>query len=312
MISTTLNIENLRKKKLFIATPMYGGMCHATYVQSLIELVKFLSSYQIESNIYFSTNESLIPRARNACVNDFLKTDCTHLLFIDSDIGFSFKDIIFLLHSVNSDKDGYNIMCAPYPLKTLETDSMREAVLKGLCDKDSKEMENFSGKYFFGLTKGKKYFKINEPVEVSQAGTGLMMIDRSVFEKMIEKCPFRYYYSDNCEPEKNNKKVYAFFDCGIDTDYDENNINFLFDLIEKKCFNEALKTVNEIKGKKSVSKEVKYLSEDYFFIKEAGKIGIKTWICPWMATTHTGAFTFKGSFKNIAELGNTPTAKNQK
>ena len=84
-----LNIEEMRKMKLYIATPMYGGMCHGLYTKSLMDTTAVLMNHGIQSQIYYLFNESLITRARNYCVDEFMRSDYTHLMFIDSDIGFN-------------------------------------------------------------------------------------------------------------------------------------------------------------------------------------------------------------------------------
>ena len=33
-----IKIEELRKKKIFVATPMYGGMCNGMYTKSTADL----------------------------------------------------------------------------------------------------------------------------------------------------------------------------------------------------------------------------------------------------------------------------------
>lgn len=33
-----ISVEKLRKNKLFVATPMYGGMAHGMYIKSSLEL----------------------------------------------------------------------------------------------------------------------------------------------------------------------------------------------------------------------------------------------------------------------------------
>ena len=72
--------------KLFIATPMYGGMCAGYYMQSIIQLLTTCQANNIDAHFSFMFNESLITRARNSLTQTFLKTECTHLMFIDSDI----------------------------------------------------------------------------------------------------------------------------------------------------------------------------------------------------------------------------------
>jgi len=92
-----VKIEELKKNKLFVATPMYGGMAHGLYVKSCLDLQTTMSRYGIETKFSFLFNESLITRARNYLVDEFLRSGFTHLLFIDSDIHYSPQDIIALM-----------------------------------------------------------------------------------------------------------------------------------------------------------------------------------------------------------------------
>jgi hypothetical protein len=92
-----VNLEQLRKNKLFVATPMYGGMNHGLYMKSCLDLQTIMIRYGIETKFSFLFNESLITRARNYLVDEFLRTDFTHMMFIDSDIHFDPNDIIALM-----------------------------------------------------------------------------------------------------------------------------------------------------------------------------------------------------------------------
>jgi hypothetical protein len=50
---------------LFVATPMYGGMCTGFYLQSMLALVSIAKQAEVEVSCSFMSNESLIQRARN-------------------------------------------------------------------------------------------------------------------------------------------------------------------------------------------------------------------------------------------------------
>jgi hypothetical protein len=52
----------------------------------------------------------------------------------------------------------------------------------------------------------------------------------------------------------------------------------------------------------------RYLSEDYMFCQWMQKVGIHTWMCPWMKLLHTGSYTFGGSLVDLAQLGAAATA----
>ena len=53
-----VNLEELRKNKLFIATPMYGGQCHGSYTKAVSDLMVLCTKYGIEARLFFIFNES--------------------------------------------------------------------------------------------------------------------------------------------------------------------------------------------------------------------------------------------------------------
>jgi len=166
-----------KKVKLFVATPMYGGQCYGTYVQSLLQLQSVCNQMKWETLISFMFNESLITRARNAMVHNFLKTDATHLFFIDSDIRFEANQIPRM---VESDKE---VICGIYPKKEINWHGVRQAIQSGKTDA---EVKNHTGSFVINLVDyaGEVTVPMFEPVEVWNAGTGFMLIKREVFAKM--------------------------------------------------------------------------------------------------------------------------------
>ena len=101
--------RNTGPKKIFISTPCYDAMMTMQYTTSILNLVTFLNQYKIGFMIDFIGNESLITRARNNALGKFMRTDCTHMLFIDSDIEFQAQAVMDLLLF---DKD---VACCSYP-----------------------------------------------------------------------------------------------------------------------------------------------------------------------------------------------------
>lgn len=65
-----------------IRTPAYGGQVTTEYMASVMRLQRLAPV-----ELYFRF-DSHIDRARNDCVAHFLGTDCSHLVFVDADIGF--------------------------------------------------------------------------------------------------------------------------------------------------------------------------------------------------------------------------------
>ena len=104
-----IQIEQLQKCKLFVATPMYGGQCAGMYARSIADLAAACAKYGIQLQMYYLFNESLITRARNYCVDEFMRSGATHLMFIDSDIGFNPNDVLTLM-GLQTEESDYDVI----------------------------------------------------------------------------------------------------------------------------------------------------------------------------------------------------------
>ena len=118
--------------KVFLATPMYGGMCTGYYTQSILQLNNLLRDSGVDCMMSFMFNESLITRARNGLAKAFLDTDCTHLFFVDADIRFQAQDVIRML---NAEKE---VICGIYPKKEVNWDTVRRAMDNGVSNDELK------------------------------------------------------------------------------------------------------------------------------------------------------------------------------
>jgi hypothetical protein len=186
-VNRDLDLEE-RTPSLFIATPMYGGMCAGYYTQSLLQLSDMLKHNGIGNTFSFMFNESLITRARNALTQAFLKnTDSTHLFFIDADIHFNPEDVLRL---IAEDKE---IICGIYPKKEINWVAIEEAVRNNV---PTNELKHHTGSFVVNLVDyvGEVTVPIDQPVEIFNGGTGFMLIKREVFEKMQSTVPF--YFND--------------------------------------------------------------------------------------------------------------------
>ncbi len=260
-----LKIEELRKNKLFIATPMYSGQCVGLYVKSILDLQGLLNFHGIENRFSFLFNESLITRARNYLVDEFLRSGYTHLLFIDSDIEFNPMDVLAMMHF---DKD---IIGGPYPKKTIKWGNIDKAYKKAQAEGQTVNpaaLEHLVGDFVFNAVPGTKEFRATDLVEVMEIGTGFMMVKREVFEDFKNEYPHLCYKPDHAGQANfdGSRYIHAFFDTVIDP----------------------------------VSH--RYLSEDYMFCQYSREIGKKIWYCPWMQTTHVGTYGFRGNLPAIANM----------
>ena len=183
----SINVADLRKHKLFVATPMYGGQCNGLYMKACLDLQGMCTQYGIEVRFSFLFTESLITRARNYLVDEFLRSGYSHLLFIDSDILFNPQDVLALLAI---DKD---IIGGPYPKKSINWKNVFNGAKKVLTDPNFDadnfspgELEGLTGDYVFNPVPGTTSFKVTEPLEVMEIGTGFMLVKKEVFDKFKE------------------------------------------------------------------------------------------------------------------------------
>ena len=266
-------VDVLKQRKLFLAVPMYGGQCSGMFARSVADLSSMCVQYGIQLQLYFLFNESLITRARNYCCDEFMRSQATHLMFIDSDIGFNPNDVIALL-AIADDASPYDVIGGPYPKKCISWEKIKLAVDKGVADDNPNNLEKYVGDYVFNPKSGQTQIPIGEPVEVSEIGTGFMMIRRRTFEKYQEAFPQLMYKPDHVRTEHfdGSREIMAFFDCIIDP----------------------------------VSK--RYLSEDYMFCYNVQKTGGQVWFCPWMQLQHVGTYIFGGSLADLASIGAPATA----
>lgn len=245
-----IDTTKLKGKSIMVATPMYGGMGNTMYMSSMLQLQNQCHQRGIKMEHCFMMNESLIDRGRNGLVHKFLTmSSAEYLMFIDADIQFRPEDIFAMM---SYEKD---LICAPYPKKHINWPVIIEAVKNGI--EDISTLERLVGEYVFTMMEARQ--KVEEIVKVSEAGTGMMLIHRSVFTKLKDAFPENYYISDHSQDLLADKKVemHAYFRTGV------------FDN--------------------------RYLSEDYYFCHKWREIGGDVWLFPWALTSHIGAYPFQGS-----------------
>ncbi len=85
-----------------IATPAQNGLVNIDYTFSFARTLHELALAEIPTSIVIRNSGSLIISERNNILWNFWNSDCSHLLCIDSDIGWDYKDVIRML---NRDKE---------------------------------------------------------------------------------------------------------------------------------------------------------------------------------------------------------------
>ncbi len=320
----TISREYMQTKKLFFATPCYGGQTTGIFAKCMADLSNLCTQLGIQLQIYLLFNESLITRARNYSVDEFMRSDATHFIFVDADIGYDPMYIIQLM-ALQTDESPYDIIGAVYPKKCISWEKIKAAVDKGFADpkQDDKGqylpgtgpqmLERFVGDYVFNPKAGTNSIPIGEPCEVLEIGTGFMMVKRSAFATFRDAHPEFLYKPDHVRTEHfdGSRQITQYFQAEIDQldfkAFYEKEFTDLASGGQEVTAEEIIGIINKAHGI-NATKSNRYLSEDYWFCQKVNELGLKTWICPWMALNHTGTMTYGGSLADIAALGVSPTA----
>lgn len=235
---------------VLVATPTYGGLATTSYITSLLTLQTACAGLGVGLSVRFFS-DSLVTRARNELVRQFMAHEhATHLMFIDADIGFSPDQVFRLL------KFDVDVAAGAYPLKEYDWAKAERAVKAGLTD-----LQTASLHYVLAWEDPTSIQARDGFARVKRAGTGFLLIRRSVIARMCDAYPelrhiapmYAGHKSDSDAPSR-----WALFDCMIDPETGE------------------------------------YLSEDYAFCRRWRSLGGEIWLDTVSKLNHTGPVTFTG------------------
>lgn len=170
--------------RVFLATPMYGGMVTGSYAISLMQTPLVLVKNGIGLHFNYKMGSSMVTTVRNELVRDFLSSDATHLMWIDADIGFDPQDIVTM---VAADKD---MICGLYPGKAINWEQVADAVRN---DVPIEQLSAYSGTAV-AVSDGVAP-STDEPFEVTSAGMGFMLVQRRVYEVLADHVPEGDFYT---------------------------------------------------------------------------------------------------------------------
>ena len=248
----------MKPKKVFIALPTYAQL-YAQFALSLIHALRKVSPHQVL--IKELIGESLIPRGRNTLVTEFLNTDCTHLLFLDTDLVFQ-DDTLGRMMAHDLD-----IVCGVYPKKQLKLSYVMN-----------------------------KIYEQNEHMwSVRESGTGAMLIKREVFLKMSsmsdEEGVAGWFIDQPSIGTDNPVMKYDYFRTG----------NFNLGKDEDKTLywdkGELPEGFEYLEG----TEKLTYLSEDWYFCQRWKQMGGDIWVDTTCTFDHVGQYQFAPPYKDLKE-----------
>ena len=253
---------------ILIGTPCHGGVVHVNYFQSMLRLLPALERRGIGAELKTLSQESLISRARNVLAAEFMgRSRCTHLLFIDADVGFQPETVMRLL---DLDKP---VACAAYPMKGYDWEQVFQARAQAA---DAAALKVAGLRFAINVhdedrvDDGKGIQVVNGFAKVSKAGTGMMLVRRDVFARLREAFPQLQYRNDIA---------------GYDNDSTRGNFWCFFDTLVHP-------------------KSQRALSEDYAFCHRWTQgCGGEVWLDLRSRLSHHGHAAYEGGFLERAAIG---------
>lgn len=173
---------DLGGRKLFIAIPSYDFKVSVKLAGTLIKFGRMADQHGIEMTLETICGCSVVSRARNLLVGNFLDTNCDSMLFIDSDMTIAAEDILRLL-AWSSEK---NIVAG------IASARKKQTTYYSTLDQDA---DGCIAMDHMGLVRAKR------------VGTGFMMIQRQVLETLRDSHPEWKYYDASAD-----KHLYSLFD----------------------------------------------------------------------------------------------------
>nr|WP_314076386.1 hypothetical protein [uncultured Roseococcus sp.] len=176
--------SDIESTGLMVGVPCYGGMVTAAALRGLLDTQQACQRLDLPMAVATLTNESLIPRGRNALASIFLRSSASHLLFLDSDIGFGADAVLRLLGH------GRPLIGGVYRSKRTDRAEWVATFPSGEDARIRRDAETGA-------------------VQAEAVGTGFLLLHREVLEKLAAAHPEGRYQTEAGPAQ-------AFFEAGID------------------------------------------------------------------------------------------------
>jgi hypothetical protein len=169
------------KTKIMIATPAYGEVFYTPYVSSMLKLSRVLQKRGIDF-AFNAISYSEIAESRNFLLTHWYdKTDATHLLFVDADMGFPSELITDMLELARP------LVGVVYPKRTLD---MKKVAELAAASQDGPRALAKAQDFVLRPLRGARP-SASRPgfLEVEACGSGILLIERGCIATMLEQLP---------------------------------------------------------------------------------------------------------------------------
>lgn len=171
---------------LMIATPAYSGTVNIPYMLSFSNTFHVLQLHNIKITPLVVASGSLLVAERNKILEAFWKSECTHILMIDSDLGWPAEAVLAML---NENKD---FIAGVYPARGKSNEFLFRPNL------------NSSG----AIVTDRHLLKME------YIPAGFMLLSKNAVEKMREHFPELYFEPKN-KNVNNPESAYCLFNTEI-------------------------------------------------------------------------------------------------
>lgn len=199
----------LKTVHLMISTPCYGNNAVVAYMQSSLISTLVLHELGIRHRFVHIGTESLITRARNGMMAEFIGNTYTHMLFIDADIGYGVHSIVRLLLA------RLPVVSAVYPLKKYNFDEIIEYARRTTGPVDVKKMLETCNSYVFNPVHKAPLVK-GGFMEAKDLPTGFMMIQKGTAVELARHLPRYTNDVPSYDTPHSKGNFYDFFPIKID------------------------------------------------------------------------------------------------
>lgn len=172
--------------KVMIASPAYSGKVDIPYCLSFANTVIALKSHNIEVEPLIVASGSLLVAERNRILQKFWESDCTHVLCVDSDLGWPPEAVLAMLQA------NKEFVAGVYPARGVARTFLFRPVTE------------ISGKIITD----------NHLLKMNYIPAGFMLINKSCVEKMRNHHPHLYFEPKHKEVD-NPEAGYCLFDTEV-------------------------------------------------------------------------------------------------
>ena len=174
---------------VFLGTPAFNNKVNTEFALSLISLNILLKENGVSISNHLCPSGSLLVAERNRIVEDFYRSEATHLLCVDSDLGFPPEAVLAML---KADKE---FVAGVYPARLEHNAEAAEYLIRPKLTDKSIIVQD-------GHLLAAEYIP-----------AGFMLLSRAAVQKMRDKFP-ELYYQPKLE-ERKDQHAYLFFNTEV-------------------------------------------------------------------------------------------------